>query len=82
MPLNVSPYLEQPTDADASIVWPEENRLNMPLGLLQAIKTKVLDEGTADPTQVVYYSQEELDPGFIGSSNPLRIGIQREPKFW
>ncbi len=81
MPLNVSPYLEQPTDADASIVWPEENRLNMPLALLQAIKTKVLDEGTADPTQVVYYSQEELDPGFIGSSNPLRIGIKGNPSF-
>ena len=49
--------------------------------MLQAIKTKVLDEGTTDPTQVVYYSQEELDPGFIGSSNPLRIGIKGNPSF-
>ena len=81
LPLNVSPNLENPTDADASLIWPLENRLNLPLALLQTLKTKVLSEGNVDPTQVTYFTQEELDPGVSVASNPLRLGIKGNPSF-
>ena len=81
LPLNVSPDLENPTDSDASLVWPMENRLNLPLALLQKLKTRVLSESNIDPTQVTYFSQEELDPSVSVDSNPLRIGIKGNPSF-
>jgi len=81
IPLNVSPNLENPTDGQADIVWPAENRLNLPLRLLQEIKTRVLGDPNIDLNEVTYFDQEELDPEFSSDSNPMRIGIKGNPSF-
>ena len=82
IPLNVSPNLPNPTDADANVVWPLENRLNLPLALLQEIKTRVLGlETPPDPNDIVYFTQSELDPSLNLTGNELRIGIKGNPSF-
>lgn len=81
IPLNVSPNLENPSDSDADIVWPLENRLNLPLRLLQEVKTRVLGDQSNDITEITYFDQSELDPGSVGSENELRIGIKGNPSF-
>jgi|TARA_R100000479_G_scaffold174871_1_gene124333 cell surface protein SprA len=64
-------------------VWPVENRIRLPLALLQEIKTRVLGavEPPADPDQPVYFMQSELDPNFSGPENEMRIGIKGNPSF-
>ncbi len=81
IPLNVSPNLENPSDSDADIVWPLENRLNLPLRLLQDVKARVLGDPTSDITEITYFDQSELDPSSVGSENELRIGIKGNPSF-
>jgi len=82
IPLNVSPEIPNANESDAETIWPLENRLNLPLSLLQEIKTRVLgSEVPVDPTEVTYFMQSELDPTFSGSENELRIGIKGTPSF-
>ena len=81
IPLNVSPNLENPTDSDADIVWPLENRLNLPLGLLQEVKTRVLGDPNIDITEITYFDQSELGDESGGDNNELRIGIKGNPSF-
>lgn len=81
IPLNVSPNLENPSDSDADVVWPLENRLNLPLKLLQEVKTRVLGDPNADITEITYFNQSELETGSVGEENELRIGIKGNPSF-
>jgi cell surface protein SprA len=77
IPLNISPQSLNP-----ETVWPIENRLNLPLRLLQEIKTRVLGDPSGDPTQVTYFNQADLDPSSAdGPENDLRIGIKGNPSF-
>jgi len=66
-------------------IWPQANRLNLPLEQLQDVKTKTLEyfraNPNADPTEVRFYDQEDLVGGVIGGSNPLKIGIRGNPTF-
>ena len=64
-------------------VWPAENRINLPLALLQEVKTRVLGatEPPEDLTQPVYFDQSELDPNYSGPENEMRIGIKGNPSF-
>ncbi|QNJ97819.1 T9SS outer membrane translocon Sov/SprA [Constantimarinum furrinae] len=63
-------------------IWPIENRLNLPLRLLQEVKTRTLGDPTIDPTQITFYDQSELDEtGADGPENDLRIGIRGNPSF-
>ncbi len=52
-------------------VWPEENRLNLPLELLQQVKSGVLGNENLSPT----------DLNFIDGPNNLRVGIKGNPNF-
>lgn len=77
IPLNISPQSLNP-----ETVWPIENRLNLPLRLLQEVKTQVLGDPNADPTQITYFNQADLDPNSAaGPENDLRIGIKGNPSF-
>ncbi len=77
IPLNISPESLNP-----EVVWPIENRLNLPLRLLQEVKTQVLGDPNSDLTQITYFNQEDLDPdSAAGSENDLRIGIKGNPSF-
>src|SRR5690606_31254766 len=69
----------------AEEIWPAANRSNLPLELLQEVKTKTLEfyrtNPGADPTQVKFYQQDELDGTIPTSQNPLTIGIKGNPSF-
>jgi len=66
----------------AEEIWPVENRLNLPLRLLQEAKTRALGDPNNDPTELRFFEQAELDPGSVGGpENDLRIGIRGNPSF-
>lgn len=63
-------------------IWPIENRLNLPLELLQKAKTMTLGNPDTDISEITFYSQDELIPGSAdGPENDLRIGIKGNPSF-
>lgn len=63
-------------------IWPIENRINLPLKLLQDVKSRVLGDQNIDPTTTVFFEQADLDPSSAsGSENDLRIGIKGNPSF-
>ena len=68
--------------SSAEDIWPVENRLNLPLRLLQEVKTRTLGDPNNNPTVLQFFDQSELDPGSVdGPENDLRIGIQGNPSF-
>lgn len=58
-------------------IWPLANRLNLPLELLQQVKTLT----PANSTEVVYYTESELGGDLSGGENELTIGIKGNPSF-
>lgn len=72
-------------ETNPEAIWPLANRLNLPLAQLQEVKTLALayyrSNPNADPTEVIFYDQEELDGGVSGGGNPLKIGIKGNPNF-
>ncbi len=81
IPLSPTNFSAQSADE----IWPEANRLNLPLELLQEVKTKTLEffrnNPNEDPTQVKFYQQDQLDGTIPTSQNPLTIGIKGNPSF-
>ncbi|SDR71856.1 cell surface protein SprA [Gillisia sp. Hel1_33_143] len=66
-----------------SEIWPEDNRLELSLELLQQVKTTVLGNPIYRPTEVNYFNEdlssvEANDPYQMGE---LRIGIKGNPSF-
>lgn len=63
-------------------IWPIENRLNLPLDLLQEVKSRVLSNpGEFDLSVVNYFEEAELEGGTSGPENDMRIGIKGNPSF-
>ncbi|NNM23666.1 MAG: cell surface protein SprA, partial [Flavobacteriaceae bacterium] len=81
VPLVVSPNLPNPSDADAEIVWPAENRLELPLEALQQLKTLALGsrEGLLDPDPITGITYAE--DGVIEANEGYRFGIKGNPSF-
>lgn len=68
--------------ANAEEIWPIENRLNLPLKLLQEVKSRVLgNPEDFDLSEVVYFNESELEGAQIGPENDMRIGIKGNPSF-
>ncbi|SRX53012.1 cell surface protein SprA [Aequorivita sp. CIP111184] len=71
--------------SSAEEVWPEANRMNLPLELLQEVKTKTIEffknNPNADPTKVKFYEPGDLEGAMPGGQNPLTIGIKGNPSF-
>lgn len=66
----------------AEEIWPIENRLNLPLKLLQEVKTKILgNPDLYDLTQVNFFDESELDGYTAGPENDMRIGMKGNPSF-
>ncbi|MDN3723374.1 cell surface protein SprA [Aequorivita sp. SDUM287046] len=65
----------------AEEIWPVANRINLPLELLQQIKTKVLGDQSYDQTVVNFFNQSELGAGPANGENEMRIGIIGNPSF-
>jgi len=64
-------------------IWPEANRLNLSLELLQKVKTTVLGDPTLRPGTLNFFNENlqltnEEDPYEIGN---VRIGIKGNPSF-
>ncbi len=77
IPLNITAFgSTSPED-----IWPIANRLNLPLELLQQVKSKAPNSPNYDPTKVTYFDQSELDGGSSGPENELKIGIIGNPSF-
>ena len=62
-------------------IWPIENRMLLPLELLQTAKALALADQGGIPNEVIFYDQSELDSGFSGPENELEIGIKGNPSF-
>nr|WP_245946190.1 cell surface protein SprA [Marinirhabdus gelatinilytica] len=69
------------TTSNPEDIWPVENRLRLPLSLLQELKTRVLGNPNLDPTETTFFTQSELDASTLGSENELRLGIKGNPSF-
>ena len=77
LPLSITPF----GTTNAEGIWPIENRLNLPLKLLQEVKTLALGDINNDPTEVTFFNQSDLEEGYSGPENELRIGIKGNPSF-
>ncbi|GAB2764861.1 T9SS outer membrane translocon Sov/SprA [Salinimicrobium soli] len=76
----------KPTDfgaASASEIWPEENRLNLPLELLQEIKAKVIGDPSLLSTELNFFQEDGSLVTTEGNYEigQLRIGIKGNPSF-
>jgi len=60
-------------------VWPYENRLNLPLHLLQEAKTRVLGNPNIDPTEATFFDEQEL--GGSSGGNQMKVGVKGNPSF-
>ncbi len=60
-------------------IWPIENRINLPLTLLQEVKARVT-AGSFPVGEEVFFSQSELG-GDVGPENEMQIGIKGNPSF-
>ncbi len=81
-PLSVSPNLPNPSDSDADVVWPEQNRLDLPLAALQQLKSISASSAQtgllpADPATGVRYAME----GTIDADEKYTFGIKGNPSF-
>jgi len=78
IPLNPTSF----GSSSAEDIWPIENRLNLPLALLQEVKTRTLGDPNSNPNEIVFYDQADLDESSAsGSENDLHIGIKGNPSF-
>ena len=67
----------------AEEIWPEVNRLNLSLDLLQKVKTSVLGDPSLNATEVHYFNEELQLTDAEAPQEPgqLRIGIKGNPSF-
>ena len=75
IPLNTTSF----GTSDPEGIWPIENRLNLPLTLLQEVKARVNALGLSAADEV-FFTESELG-GDVGPENEMRIGIKGNPSF-
>ncbi len=78
IPLKVTPY----GTSNPELIWPEENRIDLKLELLNKIKLEMIKTNTiGNTTTPVYFSESDLDPEAANKPNPLIIGIKGNPNY-
>ncbi len=77
IPLKVT----QPGTDNPEEIWPLENRIDLRLELLQKLKLQLIQQGQANPQNIIYVSEDQLDPDAANKSNKLIIGIKGNPNF-
>lgn len=75
LPLKTTPLGSR----DPEAIWPEANRIDLSLSLLQVLKVRQLTDPNLDPTIVNFFDEEELNPDAADKINKLRIGIRGNP---
>ncbi|HLT33258.1 MAG TPA: cell surface protein SprA [Aquaticitalea sp.] len=71
------PLMPTSGSLDPSVVWPEDNEINVELSILQQIKSMGINTGTLANELPTYYNITENGPQQIGSSDPFMIGETR-----
>lgn len=76
----------KPTEFGATsptAIWPEENRLRLPLALLQKIKAKVIGNPAFRSSELNFFNEEgePVSPRTDYEAGELRIGIKGNPSF-
>ena len=79
IPLTATPF----GSTSPSDIWPDVNKLSVPLDLLQKVKTKVLGDPAFKSTELTYFDEDlnvknPDDPYTIGK---IRVGIKGNPSF-
>lgn len=79
IPLNPTAFSETSPEA----IWPIENRINLPLSLLQEVKTRVLGGESGDISTVdgVEFFQQASVGDASGPENDMLLGIKGNPSF-
>lgn len=77
IPLKVT----RPGTADPEAVWPLDNRIDLRLELLQKIKLQLIQNRQTNPQNILYFTEDQLDPSAAGKPNLLTIGIKGNPDF-
>ncbi|MFK5983009.1 MAG: cell surface protein SprA [Flavobacteriaceae bacterium] len=77
IPLNTTSF----GATSAEEIWPIENRLLLPLELLQIVKSITLSDPNNNPNEIEFYDQSFLDSSFSGPENELKIGVKGNPSF-
>lgn len=83
IPLNPTQFNTE----DPEEIWPEANRLDLRLSLLQRLKSMVLDAatplppGSTEEDGIVFINESELSEDGAAGENELRIGIKGNPSF-
>lgn len=64
-------------------IWPEVNRLNLQLDLLQQIKTAVLGDPSLNSTELNFFTEElaQIDAEAPYDMGQLRLGVKGNPSF-
>ena len=77
----LSPTLFGASTADE--IWPEVNRLNLQLDLLQQIKTAVLGDPSLNSTELNFFTEDlaQIDAQAPYDMGQLRIGVKGNPSF-
>ncbi len=70
-----------PNASSAEDIWPESNRIDLPLELLTKLKIQAFSAAPNDPDGGYYQDDDVLDPSLAGRANKLRIGIKGNPNF-
>lgn len=67
----------------AEEIWPEVNRMNLELDLLQQVKTSVLGDPTLNSTDLNFFTEDlqEVDAEAPYNMGRLRIGVKGNPSF-
>ncbi|WPZ00127.1 cell surface protein SprA [Christiangramia sp. OXR-203] len=67
----------------AEEIWPEVNRMNLELDLLQQVKTSVLGDPTLNSTDLNFFTEDlqEVDAEAPYDMGRLRIGVKGNPSF-
>ncbi len=89
IPLKVSPQITRETQ-NSSIVWPEENSVNVPLSLLKKIKSGLINSKGAvsyvgQPSDILWFDEEgniiPVADGTLGpvGSRAFRVAIKGNP---
>jgi cell surface protein SprA len=65
----------------AEDIWPIANNFDIDLSLLQAIKARVLGDGSLNISELNFFNQADLDPSSAGEPNQQQYGIKGNPNF-
>ncbi|HLS31837.1 MAG TPA: cell surface protein SprA [Flavobacteriaceae bacterium] len=77
IPLNVSPE----GSTDKRDVWPEENEMNLPLELLQIIKSTIIGDNSFNMTDLNYFDNEGNPISANTITGEMKIAMKGNPSF-